>query len=69
MVLSTTEMQESKMSVPNGSTDVSGTGIHHGGVRPHPVMTLRSRIYWTISVVISAAVFALPFLNLFKVHP
>ena len=32
-------------------------------------MTLRSRIYWTISVVISAGVFALPFLNLFKVHP
>jgi hypothetical protein len=32
-------------------------------------MTLRSRIYWTISVVISTAVFALPFLNLFKVHP
>jgi hypothetical protein len=69
MVLSITEMQESKMSVANGSTDVSGTGIHHGGVRPLPVMTLRSRVYWTISAVISAAVFALPFLNLFKVHP
>jgi hypothetical protein len=32
-------------------------------------MTLRSRIYWTISLVIAAAVFSLPFLNLLKVHP
>jgi hypothetical protein len=52
------------MSVTNGSTDMSGTGNPRSDV-----MTLRSRIYWSISVVISAAVFALPFLNLFKVHP
>ena len=64
MVLPTTEMQELKMSVANGTTDMSATG----SPRSH-VMTLRSRIYWTISMVISAGVFALPFLNLFKVHP
>lgn len=58
------------MSATNGATDMSGTvNLRCDEVSDGRVMTLRSRIYWTITMVISAAVFALPFLNLFKVHP